>query len=288
MQLDLFLHSHDVMLRNDAIAALRRRDPPGVGAALEALAKEYAGDPLLPPLETLRNALLQQPARLASCADALSALTTMENELARAAHAVFGGREAREWLRPVWRRLADAACGLRFDPRAAEAHPAYMLLRAEEWEKAESLVLEIPSWRRIPAPLAWAAEARHGRSGLDAAWTLLAELAWIDPDRFGTLARRLDSALLVRLLAGFEAGFESEGECDFAWFPAWVLIEEPGLASLLRETESGQGEAPERAARLVMSLLSLERQGRHAELVRERKRLRELHAGLFARYMATR
>jgi hypothetical protein len=288
MQLDLFLHSRDVMLRNDAIAALRRRDEEGAPSALDALAAAYPHDASLPPLKILEKSLFARPVRFASHDEALDALSAMDGELVPAAHAVFGADEALEWLRPVWRALAQAASGLAFDARRAQAHAAFMLVRAGDWESAEAQVAAIPSWRRIPAPLAWTAEARCGRAGLDAAWCLLAELAWIAPERFGTLAHRLDAPLLTRLLARFESGFESEGECDLAWFPAWVLVEEPALAALLRETQPCNGAAPERAARLVMSLLALERQGRHAELVRERKRLRDLHAGLFARYMATR
>jgi hypothetical protein len=40
--------------------------------------------------------------------------------------------------------------------------------------------------------------------------------------------------------------------------------------------------------RLVLELLGLERQGRHAELVQRRRALRDLHAPLYAAYMSTR
>jgi hypothetical protein len=38
----------------------------------------------------------------------------------------------------------------------------------------------------------------------------------------------------------------------------------------------------------VLGLLALERQGRHAELVEGRRKLREAHPVLFARYMQNR
>ena len=112
------------------------------------------------------------------------------------------------------------------------------------------------------------------------------ELAWIDASRFGTLARRLGAG--ITLVDGFDAGFEPDEEADLAWFPAWTLIAEPALAIMFRETQVCSDTAPERAARLVMELLTLERQERHADLVFHRKRLRDLHAGLFSRYMSTR
>jgi hypothetical protein len=40
--------------------------------------------------------------------------------------------------------------------------------------------------------------------------------------------------------------------------------------------------------RLVVELLGLERQGRHAELMQRRRALRDLHGDLYAAYMATR
>jgi hypothetical protein len=163
-----------------------------------------------------------------------------------------------------------------------------MWLRAGDPVAAEAAAGGIPSWRRIPVPLAWMIEARVAQAGLAAVWPLLAELAWLDPVRFGRLARRLDAPALGHLLHDFEGGFEADGDSDLAWFPAWAAIVEPGLAPVLREAQASRGDAPEQVARLVLEMLALERQGRHAELIADRKRLRALNAGLFDRYMRTR
>jgi hypothetical protein len=45
---------------------------------------------------------------------------------------------------------------------------------------------------------------------------------------------------------------------------------------------------PESCARVVLGLLALERQGRHGELVENRRRLRYANPALFARYMQDR
>jgi hypothetical protein len=87
----------------------------------------------------------------------------------------------------------------------------------------------------------------------------------------------------------FDGNFEGAGQtADLAWFPAWVLIEKPGLALLLRDAQPSRQTAPERATRLLLQILSLERQGNQHELVERRKALRDLHAGLYAAYMKTR
>ena len=55
MQLDLFEHGRDVVLRNAAIDALRARDTGACAQAVAALAAEYCADPLLPAFSLLRE-----------------------------------------------------------------------------------------------------------------------------------------------------------------------------------------------------------------------------------------
>lgn len=75
---------------------------------------------------------------------------------------------------------------------------------------------------------------------------------------------------------------------EFAWFTAWVLITHPQLADPFQGTQLGANIAAERCARIALNLLALERQGRHADLVEGRKKLRDSHHGLFEQYMRTR
>jgi hypothetical protein len=87
----------------------------------------------------------------------------------------------------------------------------------------------------------------------------------------------------------FDADFERVGDArDRAWLPAWAVIDTPMLALPIGAAQAGRGDEPERALRLAIDLFALERQGRHRELMERRKRLRDLHAGLFASYVKTR
>jgi hypothetical protein len=109
------------------------------------------------------------------------------------------------------------------------------------------------------------------------------------PRRAQDLTLRLALPELERLVRSFDAEFEGEGTPDdFAWFPAWVLITDDRLRDGLRLTQDGANTRPERSARIVLGLLSLERQGRHSEMIEGRKKLREVHPGLFAQYMQSR
>jgi hypothetical protein len=289
-QLDIFADSHDVMLRNDVLGALERRNAVGARAAWQALADTFPQDPALPCLDVLTRALehrsdapFADPDTLASERQALAHDVTPSAQLA------FGAAAGDAWLRPLWQALAERCAHLPFDPARADDHAAALWLRGAHWAEAACAVERIESWRRIPTPLAWMTEARCRMDRLDESWALLAELAWLSPSRLDALLRRLDDPLLQRLHKKFGATFEGAGDAaDLAWFPAWVLIETPALASRLALALPSLHSAAERAMRLVLELLGLERQGRHAELVQRRRALRDLHAPLYAAYMSTR
>ena len=74
MQLDLFEHGRDVMLRNDVVEALQRRDPVAAEKALAALSVEFPDDALRVPLTDLSTVLKSRDAHFASHDEALQAL----------------------------------------------------------------------------------------------------------------------------------------------------------------------------------------------------------------------
>lgn len=288
MQLDIFEHSRNVILRNAAIDALREWNAGSGVRAIAALAAEYGGDSLLPALGVLcRN--VNTPLAIPLAPDVARAmLRETEGAVTAAANEVFG-RAANEWLAPFWAELAAAIAGYPFAAGDESLHAAPLLLRAGRWEAAAQSIEGIASWRRQPAPLAWMIEARCRSAGFESIWPLLAELAWMAPARAAALAPRLELAALDALLRNFDAGFEGEGRPeDFAWFPAWALLVDRRLAADLRLTMDGANTRPESCARIVLGLLARERQGRHAELIEGRRKLREAHPALFARYMQDR
>ncbi len=293
-QLDLFEHSADTMRRNDVLDALLRRDVAAAGLALQALRALDPHHPALPALDTLTNALALEhdTAVWTDATPALQAVQQIEHQVAPAARAQLGVADAKPWLAPVWRALALRAAALPLTTAQPEAHAAPLWLRAGDGPSAEAAVQAIASWRRIPAPLGWMAEARCRSQGLDSAWPLLVELAWLAAPRLAAVAGAIADPLLARLLRRFDDQFDPGADIDpsqrLAWWPAWLLVDQPALLPQLRLAQTGQDSAPERSFRLLAELLGLERQGRHAELVAGRKRLRDQQPALFAAYMATR
>ena len=299
-QLDLFEHSRDTMLRNDVLDALLRRDAAAAALARQALAEFDAQHGALPALQTLVSALGAgaDTRPLAHHADAARARTLLQQVVLPAAQAQLGPAAAAAWLAPLWRVLAQRAAPLPFLPAMPDDHAAPLWLRVGDAAAgvdgataAAQAVQRIESWRRIPAPLGWMAQARYRSAGLDIIWPLLLELAWLATPRFADTAQALADPLLNRLLRRFDDGFDpgpDDGNHPLAWFPAWLLIDQPALLPLLREANTGQNSLPEQVFRLMAELLGLERQGRHHAVIDGRKRLRDLQPALYAVYMKAR
>lgn len=288
MQLDIFVHSRDVMLRNDVINALLRGEPRPV-VAWQALQAEFPRDAATADLALLVDTLERRSTdRFADVPAARAARAALEHDITPVAKRMLRG-QADDWLAQRWREMAQRASHFEGDAGHGDVHPAALWLEAGDWAAAAAAAQRVASWRRIPAPLAWVAEARCRLAGMDAAWPLLAELAWLATERLAALLPRLPDAGLQGLRKSFERDYEGEGSNDdLAWFPAWVLIEKPALAAALEAAQPGVGSAAERALRSMLALLRLERQGRHHDLVEQRKVLRGLNAALYARYMKTR
>ncbi|RWA50443.1 hypothetical protein AU476_27885 [Cupriavidus sp. UYMSc13B] len=289
-QLDLFEDSRDVMLRNDVLTALEQRNAAAGREALQRLGAEYPDDALVPTLETLVR-VLESPVRghftnHAALRDTCEAWCLPCMPAARRA---FGDAAGMAWCLPLWRALARAASQLPFHREMPEWHAAPLWMRAAEWTTACDSIKRIGSWRRIPITLAWMAETVYRLQGLDPAWPLLAELAWLSPKKLGALIRSLGDSSLLALRRRFDANFDGDGTSeDLSWLPAWSMTEKPGLAALLRASEPSTGTLPEQGMRIMLELLTLERQGRQHDLVERRKDLRGLHAGLFEAYIRTR
>lgn len=291
MQLDIFDHGRDLMLRNDVLAALERRDAAAARAARQELLEEYPDDTSLATLARLIEALERSPGPAFGDHDAVRAARRwVDDEVAPAAHRSFDRPAAATWLAGVWRELAQRAAPLPFRAECSEDHAAALWLRAGDCPAVIDAVARIQSWRRSPAPLAWMAEARWRHDGLDAVWPLLAELAWLAPGHFDTLTRRLADPVIQALRRRFDAEFEPDTDDDdgLAWFPAWVLTDKPALAPRLGAARPCGDSAPERGLRLMLELLALERQGNHREIVQRRKDLRDTQAALYAAYLKTR
>ncbi|WP_079503652.1 hypothetical protein [Paraburkholderia hospita] len=289
-QLDIFADSRDVMLRNDVLEPLQRRDATAAQMALERLAGDYPDDDTLPAMTVLVRELEGgSTAPFADHAALVIARRHLEDEVLPATQRVLPAQAVQSWIAPCWRSLAQRAAPLTFHGSSADSHAAPLWLLAGDAAAACAAVEGIESWWRIPAPLAWMTEARYRTCGLDATWPLLAELAWLAPGRFAALLPVLWDASLDALRRRFDADFPGTGAVDdYAWFPAWLLVVKPALAERLSEARVQHGEPASRATALLGEILRREHEGDQHELLGLRQTLSHLHPGLFDTYMATR
>lgn len=286
MQLDLFRDSRDVILNNAVVTAFAAHDTDAATQAVAALHDEFPQHRDLPGHRRLLEQLGDFRRDLRP-ADLQARRRQLVQTVLPLAGKLFGAARAIVWARPLWAALARTAAALDYDPAHPEIHAAPFWLAAGEPDRARLAIARIPSWRRIPAPLAWMTEVEIALGAPQAWWPLLAELAWLAPERLESLLVTAPVAV-NRLKMQFLAEFENNGEHhDLAWFPAWLLIHHGELRDLLRPAQPAPCD-PARAFFLVLDLLHLEKTGQQAEQIQQRARLRALAPDLFADFMHSR
>lgn len=294
-QLDLFVDTREVMLANDLIAALHARDVASAAKCLDLLRAEAPALASLDSFEVLVNRLrhaeegkerkepnAQNAAELAAAADDLT------HRVEPAARKVMGA-DAKRFVAPWFRELADLARAQPYDRDHRRAHAASLLLEAGDFAAAEAAALTIPGYDERPTSLAWLSIARYHQHGIDAARPSLLSLALRSPMEFERTRDLLDDPALHREWTAFlgASEWESIAEAELPrWFPAWY-VEEFGAISVVVQI-SLTIDPPGRALQSVQSLLAMERGGVSAALLKERENLRRLNEDLYRLYMAKR
>ena len=278
-QLDLFLDSAVTAATNDLINALLRRSLRDAGKArahlLEIKPDHAQGAQALRLIEALR-------ASTPTAHDqALEQLDRMTGEWVPAASQLLAGR-APDFLRPLWQGVAEALDPSRFAAEDAERHVSWIHRQCLDWQSVRASVLAVPDHASVPVLLERLAEAEwwlRKRAAAVAHWFALCGLA---PER---MKAALDSPSFpdLALVAGWRAAkaADVEPEISMAWFPAWMVLREPGLARAL--SPLGGPEEPARAFDLLRLLLTTG--GDNIEL---RAELAAVHRGLLDKFLDSR
>jgi len=207
-QLDLLMDTAGVVLANGIIRALVQRDAVEARRLLERLFETDPGHRQLGGLERLVVA----GSEASSIEDTGLELLKLQRELCPLAEEMLGPG-ARYFLAPQWQRLTQALLDVDFDPDNPELHSSYSALRAEDWGQVKASVEVASNWEEQPVLL-----RRHARA-------------------------------CGRLHQDFEAVsdfLELDPELPNRDFPAWVLIDQPGLARWLATEQCFDGfDVPE-------------------------------------------
>ena len=172
-----------------------------------------------------------------------------------------------------------------FDPDDPDGHASWAFRQCLDWEAVKRTVCRVPDYADRPVLVGRLAEAEyalHDRVGAVRLWFALCSTA---PRHFAALVRRPDFPDMGMVEAWRQAmdADELAEELSPQWFPAWMLIREPGLAKVLPPAPGT--DRPARAFDLLRELRGgTESDDRRVQL---RAGLKAVHAGLFESYMRT-
>ena len=281
-QLDLFLDSAQTAAVNELLDALTARDAVGARRALDRLVRldrdhgqRFHAAKLISALE----APAPEGARLG-----VEQLERMEREWAPAASALLGARR-RDFLAPLWRDIGLALDPIPFNPGNPGRHASRAYREGLDWEGMRRSVLAVPRYETEPVLLARLAEAHwrmRERARAIETWFALCRVA---PEEFARLIEAPDFPDWT-LRTAWRVAVESALELEMtpAWFPAWALLEEPGLAGVVAPRRTD--DDPSRAFDAVVALLAHpDPDERGIEL---RRALQDIHPGLLKRFLEKR
>lgn len=278
-QLDLFEDSESVKAANALYAALERADAVEARRAWDLLSGIESSHAWLPHAKMLIDALESPLPKTTH--EAREALSRLAGDWTEAADTIFkaGGHRL---LVPIWRAVGESLERKSFDPDLANLHASHAFARIGDWASVERSVREAEDFSAHPVLVARIAEATwlQGRRIESIGYWFL--LCWRAPEEF---ERRMEMGRVPdkSLRDGWESGLDQDFEPapTDSWFPAWMLLHEPGLA--LRIAPPTGTSAPEAAFSVLQSLTVRDRQDPDL-----RKQLQKLHAGLLKCFLGKR
>ncbi|TVP80809.1 hypothetical protein [Thioalkalivibrio sp.] len=277
-QLDLFLDNGASAAENDLRRELAARNTADAEQSYERLCRIAPNHSGLGEYEVLvlyaRH--LQQAAAIPpeACTEEMKGLL---EDIAPLAHACLRA-QARDYLAPAWRRLAGALPRDRFDPVHPDLHASYAELRIPDWDAVIASVQAVPAHAEHAALLSRLALALQHRNRPEAAMLTWARCSELAPDQSPADLTRDASPRLYRHALCFA---DLDAPLDTADFPAWLLLQEPGLLHHLKRPTS---PVPVGATFLAVAEL-LQTRARGTDEVAARRRLQELRPPLLRAYL---
>ncbi len=268
-QLDLFMDTGGTMLFNDVLQALILHDHKAASRYLQELRELDADHSRLGDLQRLVEAAAAEQTPVL---DVGTELQVIELQISPLASNLLGV-DARGYLYPLWQRINHALRGQPFDPHRPQQHCSWVRECMGDWQGVIDALNNEVDWEQQPLLIATHARANQRLhqplEGL-ANWFLL---CWRFPDHTARLAQEADSEWR-ELWIQFEG---LENELAIEDFPAWLLIQRPGLSAHL---EAKYLSAAPPAWHKVVVLL---KDG--GKDISKRKELQDCNPALFACYL---
>jgi hypothetical protein len=281
-QLDLFLDGGEAVLIQELRAALAARQAARAGSLLDDFSARFSDHRLRPDAERLCDALAHlEGGGVASSVE--EEFHRLREHLAPAAERLLGAR-CRDFMTPFWRQLAARLEGLPFDPVSPERHASWVYAQCLDWCGVRTSVLAGGDPPRQPVLLSRLAQAERRLGERVAAIERLALLCWCFSQQAESL---LDAAGFPD--AGVHAAWESyrdldlEPPADGAWFPAWLLLREPGLAKAWQTPPPDEAGPAGRGFDALKRLVATRRVDRQE--IALRRELQQSHPGFLGLFL---
>ncbi|MBS1269505.1 MAG: hypothetical protein MAG794_00456 [Gammaproteobacteria bacterium] len=224
-QMDLFTDAPATNLANAIVLALAERNPVEARHGLERLYDTAPDHARLGELERLVKAVEVLDTPVDDVADELRNLQQWLTPLAES----LLGKNSRNLLIPLWRRLSAALHGRSYRASHPDLHLSYTANRAMDWGTVRRAVEREADWRADSVLLrrhAQACDHLHQRAAALQSWF---ELCWRFPEQSDALETSGDQEL-GRQWVSF---LELDPELPTQSFPAWLLLNKPGLTRIL-------------------------------------------------------
>ena len=310
-QMDLFFDNPVVALTNGIVQALTTRNLPSAQRQLDQLYAQAPTHSDLAAFDQLLAALghlghpVEEPHR--ELAFLLEVTPTARRLL---------GAQSRDLLSPLWVQLADAVRGAPFDPNEQALHRSFALCQAQDWPAAGDSVLSEPGWQEHAALCLRLVESSFNRRQRVPALAAWCQVCWRAPSEASQAVGKLRQPELTTLWQRFlddepdpsspesppRAAGPTAGPTAGATpgqnvgptaaptfgsttltesdFPAWLLLNEPGLALPLAE-DLATGAPAEESYRCVHRWIHARRARKQADELALRKNLQAIHPALF-------
>jgi hypothetical protein len=283
-QLDLFFDGSETVLLNDLREALRARRPDAAKSQLLRLLERSPNHPQRSTAELLCDALAQLDAGV-RVPDPAAELAAIVSHLAPAARELLGA-QGRDLLAPFWRRLGEELSGCPFDPGDERLHGSWVFAQCLDWEAVRASILATPGWTGQPRLVERLAEACFRLGEREAGIALWCRLCWDFPAQAESVLGASDLPDVAVMQAWEMFTGLAEPDADAAWFPAWLLLAEPGLTHHLATDAAPDTPGPGRAFRQLHRLQCPDRAAE--EEIALRAGLSAESPRLLAAYLATR
>jgi hypothetical protein len=225
-QIDLFENNADIII-NTLISAFGTCDVIKAEQVFQLLQKEHPSHPQLVDLKKLLTAQqkLKQPVK-----DIPHELKELHHLSALALKLLK--KDAPNYLKPLWQRLAPALCGQSFNPLFPELHSSFVYCEASDWVRVREAVENEPDWHQHFMLAFRLSKALYFLNELDIATEIWFYLFWQFPDKAAATISSTQNPHLT--LRDRWLAFENmEVELKPVHFPVWMLLTDSKLIHYL-------------------------------------------------------